>query len=525
MAGIAVDAMPTRSSTGGPNSGRDTHRRPQLLVVSNRGPVSFDARRGNRIIERNGGGLVTALRDVMRHVEGTRFVCSASSDEDREVAREGWREVELGDARCEVRMLALDPRVQHDFYAVIANPLLWFIQHYLWCHGTAPDIGARELDAWDNGYVKVNEQFVKAIVGEHDAPEGSVVMVHDYHFYLVPELLRRARPDLFVHFFVHIPWPHPDSWRILPRRMREQIFRGLLGSDIVAFHTHRYCRNFLLGCEELLGLEVDLRRSSVRIGDRVVAVRFYPISVDETPLREVAGTDEVAAYEAELARTRPDKLIVRVDRTDPSKNVVRGFRAFDRMLELHPWLEGRVTFLALLQPSRQDVPEYAQHLRAIEASVAEINDRRGRPGWTPIDLRLGDNLPLAVAAYKRFDVLMVNAVYDGMNLVSKEALVLNESDGVLALSENTGAHEELGAIAVSLQPFDIEQQAAALFEALTMPAEQRRERHEVGVDIVRTNNMHKWLYRQLFDIELMRGKQLSLGGLSEPDRLASQVHV
>jgi trehalose 6-phosphate synthase len=507
---------PPRAGGNGNDASTNTDRHHDLVVVAHRGPVRFTTVDGEIAIERNGGGLVTALRDVMRHVDRPRFICAASTPEDRALASAGWHTVNLGDEDCLVRMLDVEPRAHHDFYGVIANPMLWFIQHGLWGDAMMPDVGPREVDAWYGGYVPVNETFARAVVDRDDVPVGSVVMLHDYHFYLVPDLVRRRRPDLFVHFFVHIPWPPPEAWRVLPPRIRRQLFLGVLGSDIVGLQTRRDVRNFLRGCEELLGLDVDIERSSVRVGERVVAVRFYPISVDESSLREVASAPEVAQHERELAAQRPEKLLVRVDRTDPSKNVVRGFRAFDRLLELDPDLVGRITFLALLQPSRQDVAVYADHLRDIEATAAAVNRRWQRPGWTPIDLRLSDDMALVVAAYKCFDVLMVNSVFDGMNLVCKEALLLNECDGVLALSATTGAHEELSAIAVSLEPFDIDQQARALHDALELRPSERRTRREIGVEIVRTNDVHKWLHHQLLDIQLMGGQRMTLGSPSGP---------
>jgi len=477
-----------------------------LVIVAHRGPVQLVRCPDGYGMERNAGGLVTALSDLVRNVDGTRWICAAASDADRDAASLGaWMDVPLGEGACRVRMLALDPRAHRDFYAVISNPILWFVQHYLWNHATAPEIGRREHHAWEHGYVAVNREFADALCDHHEVPDAALVMMHDYHFYLLPQLVRCRRPDLFLHFFVHIPWPQPDSWRVLPAHWREAIFRGLLGSDIVAFHTERYVRNFLLGCQELFRLDVDFRHSSVRIGSREVAVRNYPISIDEATLRELTASPETAQLGRELDATRTEHLVLRVDRTDPSKNIVRGFHAYDRMLERHPEMHGRVTFLALLQPSRQDVPEYASYLAEIERSAAAVNDRHGSDDWTPVDLRLGDNLPLAVAAYQRFDVLMVNAVFDGMNLVAKEALVVNERDGVVALSENAGAHDELGAVALTLNPFDVDQQADALYQALTMPAEQKRQRHRLGVEIVRNNDVRKWLERQLWDIELMQG--------------------
>jgi trehalose 6-phosphate synthase len=459
---------------------------------------------------RSGGGLVTALRDVARNTRSMRWICSAATREDRLVAdRSTWRRVRFGDdASCLVQMLAIDEQTHHDFYAVVANPLLWFIQHNLWDHANAPDIGRREIDAWSNGYVAVNRRFAREIAKLDNVPADSVVMVHDYHFYLVPEMVRDIRPDLFLHHFTHIPWPQPDAWRVLPSAMREAIFRGLLGADIVGFHTSRYVRNFLLGCEELLGAAVDYETNTVRLDGRTIAVRHYPISVDAASLKDLQARHEVRAARTALDRTRPEKLILRVDRTDPSKNIVRGFRAYARLLEDHPELHGRVQFLALLQPSRQDVPQYAQYLRAIHSAVADVNMRFGTPSWKPVDLRLADDIFAAIAAYEIFDVLMVNPVFDGMNLVAKEALLVNETDGVVALSENAGAHAELGGIAVRLHPFDVEQQASALYECLSMPRTERRARREVGAEIVRANDVQKWLQRQLADIAARRGARV-----------------
>jgi trehalose 6-phosphate synthase len=282
--------------------------------------------------------------------------------------------------------------------------------------------------------------------------------------------------------------------------MREAVFRGVLGNDVVGFHTEHYARNFLLGCQELLGLPVDLSAMETHVDGRVVRARWYPISIDPDAFDTLARSPDVLRHEAELARRRRDHLILRVDRTDPSKNIVRGFLAFEILLQDHPELAERVTFLALLQPSRQDVAEYAAYVERIRSTVDEINAKHATGDWQPIELHLEDNLPLAVAAYKQFDVLMVNAIFDGMNLVAKESIVVNDRHGVLALSENTGAHDELGAFAVTLHPFDLQQQADALYGALTMPGPERRDRREACARVVRQNDVAKWLEAQLADI-------------------------
>ena len=480
-----------------------------VILVSNRGPVEHSREGDERTARRGGGGLVTALSGLATHLEDAVWACGAIADEDVAVAREhdgGVFEQREGDSVLHLRMVDVDPDAHHKFYAMIANPLLWFIQHYLWDLSDSPDITKRELDAFENGYRAVNACFADAVVEEVDARGGrAIVMVQDYHFYLVPELVRARCPEVFLHHFVHIPWPQPDSWRVLPPAMREGVFNGVLGNDIVAFHTRRYARNFLLGCQELLGLPVDLDELTVQVESRSVHARWYPVSVDAADFDEMAASDEVREHEERLSATVRDHLILRVDRTDLSKNILRGFRAYDVLLEDHPELAGKVTFLALLQPSRQDVDEYVDYLDRVQRLVEELNGKHGTDDWQPIDLRVEENMPQAVAAYKLFDVLVVNAIFDGMNLVAKEAILVNERDGVLALSENTGAYEELGEFAVTLHPFDIQQQADALFAALTMDREERAERREACTAEIRENDVAKWLNEQLVDVERLRG--------------------
>ena len=359
---------------------------------------------------------------------------------------------------------------------MIANPQLWFVQHYLWDLSNAPDIRVEEKAAWRYGYKVVNSDIAEAVLARLEGQDEPLVMFHDYHLYTAPALVRKARPDAFLHHFVHIPWPHPDAWRILPRDWREEIFDGLLSNDIIGFHTSSYVHNFLDCCRELVGAEVDYRNEVVHYEGREIWIRAYPLGIDAERLRRVAAFEEVADYERELLARRREHLIIRVDRADLSKNVLRGFTAFDQFLADHPEFHERVTFIAHLQPSRQDVAEYQEYLERIEALVAVVNHRHGTTDWMPIDLRIYENFHEAVARYKHFDLLMVNSLFDGMNLVAKEAPAVNTRDGVLMLSENTGAHEELGECALSVNPFDIEEQAEAIHRALTMDAIERRER-------------------------------------------------
>ena len=329
-------------------------------------------------------------------------------------------------------------------------------------------------------------------------------MLHDYHLYGVAPLVREAVPHALLHQFVHIPWAQSDAWLVLPEAMRTYVFSGLLGNDIVAFHTRHYAVNFLQGCRDLLDLEVDERRLVVRAGEREVWVRAYPVSIDPGELLKAATAQRVAAEEEALLQRRRDFLVLRVDRLDLSKNIIRGFLAFDRFLDLHPWFKDRITFLALLQPSREDVEEYVVYRERVLRTVEQINTKHGNTDWMPIDLRIEDNFPQTLAAYRHYDALVVNAIFDGMNLVAKEGPVVNARDGVLILSENTGAFEELGMFAVPVNPFDIEQQAAALFDALTMPEAERRDRAEALRRVVDTNSIEKWVAAQFADIAAKR---------------------
>jgi trehalose 6-phosphate synthase len=479
-----------------------------VIFLSNRGPVQYDREDGERTTGRGGGGLVTALSGLAGRVDDAVWVCGALTEEDAAVAREhDGQAFDAGDGNGKllVRMVETDPDQQQKYYSIIANPLLWFVQHYLWALSDSPDITRRELDAFDDGYVPVNTRFADVVAEEVQARGGSAtVMVQDYHFYLVPELLRERCPDVFLHHFVHIPWPQPDAWRVLPEPMRTAVLTGILGNDIVAFHTAHYARNFLLGCQELLNLPVDLEGLTVEVGDRTVRTRWYPISIDPDALEERAASAEVGRAEEELARRRRDHLILRVDRADLSKNIVRGFKAYDVMLEEHPELLERVTFLALIQPSRTDVEEYSLYMDKIRRVVADVNLKHGTADWQPIDLRIQDDMDTALAAFKLFDLLVVNAIFDGMNLVAKEAVIVNQRHGVLALSENTGAHEEMGAFALTVHPFDIVQQAEAFYTGLMMDEDERKDRHAACEATVRGNDIDRWLKEQLDDVKKLR---------------------
>jgi len=476
-----------------------------LVLVSNRGPVTFD---DQGEVSRGTGGLVTALTGLASHRDAV-WVASTMSEGDAVKAREhGGKAFTVRSPQggeYAVRLVESDPEAYDRFYNIIANPMLWFIQHYLWDLSNAPDIRRHEVEAFEYGYNVVNEDLAIAVIEEIQGLSEPVVMVHDYHLYTLPALVRRARPDAFLHHFVHIPWAQSDAWRVLPNRIREEIYCGLLANDIIGFHTRSYRLNFLQCCRDLMDLDVDFGQGIVSFEGRKVWVRAYPLPIDASATCRVADSDRTREFESELLARRREHLILRVDRADLSKNVLRGFSAFDLFLEQHPEFQEKVTFIAQLMPSRMDVPEYAEYLERIEALVAVVNHRHGTPDWMPIQLKLRDDLEEAVAAYKHYDVLLVNAMFDGMNLVAKEGPLVNERAGVSILSENTGAHEELGEFALSVNPFDIQETADSIHAALTMRESERRRRMEGLKRIVTLRDPGDWIDDQLADIRKKAG--------------------
>jgi trehalose 6-phosphate synthase len=479
--------------------------RRKLIVVANRGPVSYArGADGERVAKRGGGGLVTALRSLVAHHDVT-WIASAMTDEDRAVAEENGGEAFAETARdgspYRLRLVAHDPSAYDWYYNVVANPTLWFLQHSMWGLAYEPNLDLGLHNAWFNGYVPVNEAFARATVDELDREPDAAVFFHDYHLYLAPKLVREERPDALLAHFIHIPWPETDYWHVLPEHLRRAVHEGVLANDILGLHTARWKRNFLRACEDILGAEVDHEASTVTYGGRRTLATSHPIGIDPQEFEDMKDDPAVLEEERAIVERRPEFLVLRVDRTDPSKNVVRGFRAFGLFLDMHPELHGRVTMLALLDPSRQDIPEYSEYLAAVQREVRAVNDRFQSDGWTPIDLQVGDNFAQSVAAYKQYDALLVNAVFDGLNLVSKEAPLVNQRDGVLILSENTGSHEELGEWALTVNPFDVYGQAQAIAEALTMDSAERHERLEQMRESVRRNDLAAWIAAQLADLD------------------------
>lgn len=472
----------------------------RLLIASNRGPVEFSrAPDGSLGVRRGSGGLVTALSAVSRFAELT-WVASAMTDGDREVAgRDGATPVDAGLRVC---FVSIPRKTYQRYYNVICNSHLWFLQHYMWNTPRSPNISRSVYDAWEHGYVVANQAFADTIAAvasdDHPAP---YVMLQDYHLYLTPRYVRERVPGAIIQHFTHIPWPDPRYWALLPAFMRAMVFENLCAADVVGLQTLRDTRNFLQCAETFLpGCEVDYRRSTVWYDGHLTLVRHYPIAVDAAGLLAFAGGDEVRRYERELAPLFQGQTVVRVDRAEPSKNLLRGFRAFELLIQRHAELRGRVNLLAFVVPSRTDVGVYQTYTDELFELVDAINDEYGAPGWKPITVFYENNYAQAIAAMRNSDVLMVNPVIDGMNLVAKEGPLVNQRDGVVLLSETAGAYEQLAAHVLPLAPADIEGMVRALHRALEMPADERRTRATALREAVAADDIIEWLARQFRDL-------------------------
>ena len=447
----------------------------RVLVASNRGPMTFVHESGDLVPRRGSGGLVSALSSALQTTGGL-WVSSAMSPGDRERAArstDGRVEVITDDAKFHLRLLTFDEETYELAYNQVSNRILWFLHHHLWDVPRAPTFDSGTREAWD-AYRRYNRTFAEALAEEARGERASA-LVQDYHLCLVPRDLRELAPATRIAHFHHSPFTGPDELRLLPESMWRQLLEGLLGADLLGFHTERWARNFLECCRLLEG--ATCRRRSVLWRGRTVRLGVFPISVDADALRERARGARAGEKRRELLRWKGDRrLLLRVDRTDLSKNIVRGFEAYGDLLRRFPEWRGKVAFLALLNRSRQELPEYRAYAEEIGEAARMVNRTFGDGDWRPVELRVGDDWDEVVAAYGIYDVLLVNPLFDGMNLVAKEGPLLNERDGVLVLSRNAGAFAELGDHALLVDPLDMAGTADALDAALRMDAEDRTAR-------------------------------------------------
>ena len=431
----------------------DTEPASQVLIASNRGPVSFSfGDDGGLVAKRGGGGLVSSLGPLVRDI-GATWMAAASTDADVEAAKEGVIEAE----GFKFRSLAVSRDHYAMAYDVVSNATLWFLHHGLFDLSRRPRLDRRWREAWD-AYREVNHTFAAAVIDE--APEGAIVLVQDYHLALVGTWLAQERRDLRAVHFSHIPFCEPGALRVLPSDVAEELLVGLSSHAACGFHSSRWAANFEACCDAVLGFTPSTFVS--------------PLSPHYDDIAAEAAKPECAREQEWIDEVKGDRqLIVRVDRIELSKNLLRGFWAFEDLLRTRTEWRGRVVFVACVYPSREGLPDYLAYRQEVESVARVINERWARFGWTPIILDTSDNFARSIAALTRYDVLLVNPIRDGLNLVAKEGAVLNGCNGVLALSREAGAWEELGGVALEVNPFDVSGTADVLATALTMAPGER----------------------------------------------------
>lgn len=481
--------------------------KPLIVIASNRGPYSFDRdANGGFTGKRGSGGLVTALAALAEQLD-VLWIAAALGENDKAWAQQQNKPFQNVEG-IDLRLIITEDKPYQQYYNQIANPLLWFIHHGLWDMVRNPMIDGSAWAAWRDGYVEINRQFAKVIaecvreVKSADPDRPVIVFPQDYHLYMVPKFLRQELGfDVQIQPFIHIPWPGPDGWRILPAEIRNEIITSLMDSDRIGFQTKRDAFNFVQTARFYVeGAHSRGSRESIEYDGRKIGALAYPISIDVDKVKDIVNDPQARLHKGQLIGFIGDrKLILRVDRVEPSKNILRSLVAYRAFLERYPQHHGKVQMLALLVPSRMAVDEYQNYLRDIMAEAGMINANYSDEFWEPVRIIVGNNYPRALAAMQLYDVLLVNPLADGMNLVAKEGALVNDRDGVLLLSEHAGAFYELGDHALIVPPFDVYTTAEAMHQALTMPADERKTRADAMKDIVQRAGVREWFYNQVQD--------------------------
>jgi len=474
-----------------------------VVVASNRGPVSFSMQDdGTLAAKRGGGGLVAGLSSAARGGD-TVWVCAALSEADRIAARRAERGRLDTDGHdtggVAVRMLDIDPGTFQRAYNGVANSTLWFIHHLLYDVPNQPNFDQVFRREWSS-YVDYNRAFAAALAEE--AGFGAKVVVQDYHLTLTPAFLRELRPDLRIGHFSHTPWAPPAYFRLLPDDVAAQVLRGILGADYAAFLTRRWAEAFAGCCADVLGTRVaegvTEGVAAIEHAGGLTHIGVHGLGVDGEFLKERAAAPDVDLRRSGLLAAAGDrKIIVRVDRTELSKNIVRGLAAYREFLRDHPEWHDRVVHVALAYPSRHDLPEYREYTAAVQRIAKEIDDEFGTHAWRPLILGVEDDFARSLAAYLIADVALINPIRDGMNLVAKEVPVVSDKGCAVVLSREAGAADDLGDAALLINPFDISGTAAALRAALEMPRAELLDRWRRLAAAATATTPQRWFADQL----------------------------
>jgi trehalose 6-phosphate synthase len=498
--------MPTRKTTNVPPPPL-THAR-RLIIASNRGPVEFQLSQDKTLKARRGaGGMVTALIDAGNRME-VSWVAMTMTEGDRlavkkaQLESDGLLQSPLSGQKMQLRYVSVSKDIYRKYYEKISNELLWFLQHYMYDPTQGSASTTQLQDAWENGYKVANQAIADAVNAEIDREKTvPVVMLQDYHLYLVSAMIRKHHPTIVMQQFIHIPWPDVRCWHFLPSNIVHAIYSGLVGNDIIGFQTGRDARNFLEGARTLLdGAVVDFEEGAVWWQGHRTHARAYPISISVSEERRAVNSAAGRRAAEQIKPLLKEYTIVRVDRVEPTKNLIRGFQAYDLVLDKHPELRGKVTFLAFLVPSRQTLPMYRRFDGDVRGLIDDINNKYGTDDWVPIRAFFGNDRIRALAAMKYYDVLLVNPIIDGMNLVAKEGPVVNENDGVLVLSRTAGAFQQLAKGSIPTSPTDVIETSEALYQALTLAPEERHTKALLARQAVERSDLSMWMARQIEDI-------------------------
>lgn len=481
-----------------------------LIVVSNRGPVEFYKYNSKIKMKRGAGGLVSTLLPLMEALNGV-WIASAMTPGDIEIAKqypENRVPITDEDPLFWVPFVVVHPEQYECYYSTISNPLLWFVQHYMWNSPYTPDIDDKIHQAWEEGYKYMNQKFAEKVLAESKRNDKEpLIMLQDYHLYLCPSYIRKKMKNTFLSQFIHIPWPQSEYFSIIPEYMRKAIIEGLLSNNLLGFHIPRYVTNFIQTCEEY-GAEVDYTDGIIWHNGQTTHVKSYPISIDYEGIKEMASSEEVLEKEKWIKEIKGDCfLFYRTDRADLSKNIIRGFQAYELFLHKYPQYQGKVKFLTTGKPTRQQIREYYDYYYDIMDIIEDINIKYGNDDWKPIELIFKADYKLVVAAFKNYDCMIVNPIADGMNIVPKEASAVNEQQGVIILSEKAGCFEELKEHVLPVNPYDISQTAEAYYNALQMDKIQRSKRFEDLQKVVAQRTIYHWISEQFEDIEKLKSTE------------------
>jgi trehalose 6-phosphate synthase len=472
-----------------------------LIITSHRSPIEITQNNSSIDVKKSGTTVATAFGELIDKIPFS-WITNPTKEIERKLAANKDSQgipISSNDPTKIIHYINSARRIYHKYYNIICNPLLWYLHHQMWNFPYNPNIDENIKDAWFNGYVNINENFANAIVKETQKQNNNpIIIVQDYHLYLVPELIRKLIKNSFIHYIIYTPWTSSRSWAMLPSYIRNPILTSLLCSNLIIFQTKDDARNFLNCCEEFLSdITIDYPKLLVTYKNHSVKLNVAPISINIKEINTFANSAPVMIYEKELEKLCTDSTIVRIDRAEPTKNILRGFEAYKIMLEKETHMLNKVTFLAFLAPSRLHISQYKRYLIEIENKINQINTRFQTKTWKPIIPFYENNYAKALAGLKIYDVFLQNATIDGTNLVTKQAPIVNKKNGTIILSETSSVCKELTDYVVKVAPTDLTGTAESLYESLITTQKDRTDKYKKIVEHIESHDNKAWLTTQL----------------------------